>query len=542
VNCCFVSLRRSEWWRFKLSQYGGRMKRESNFGEVNLDVSVGREPRRNPPQDETPFRVALIGDFSGRAPRHPARLEIRQPIAVDRDNFDQVLAKVQPAIQLPASAKAAPETLTFSQLDDFHPDRLLQRSAMFRKLRDLRVRLQDPSMVASVLDELGISSSAPSREAAEKDAVRKPSTTAQAASLASGSLLDDMIAQTESHSGEGTVRKKDELREFAQRAAAAHTIAAADPRQKEVLAVIDRALGLQMRSLLHFPLLQTLEAAWRAVFLLVRRIPTSSQLKLYLLDISREELAADLFSSSDLRQCGAYRLLVEKTVGTPGAEPWALLAADFVFGPSREDAELLGRIGKIARAAGAVFLAEASPKLLGCESLAATPDSRDWQEAFPDAGAASAWKGLRSAAEAAHSGLALPRFLLRLPYGKDTDPIEAFPFEEVPDAPSHEHYLWGNPAFACALLLAQSFAEDGWQMRPGRHLEIDRLPLHVFKADGQTETQPCAEALMTEHTAESLLEKGLIPLASIKDQDTIRVVRFQSIADPLRPLAGPWTI
>ena len=463
------------------------MKREPSFGEVNLDVSVGREPRRNPPQDETPFRIALIGDFSGRAgrgPQRPAPLEARQPIAVDRDNFDEVLAKVQPAIQLPASAKAATDTLTFSQLDDFHPDGLLQRSAMFRKLRDLRERLQDPSTVASVLDELGISSSIPSRETAEKDAGRRPSTTAQAASLASGSLLDDTIAQTESQSGEGTVRRKDELREFAQRAAAAHTVAAADPRQKEVLAVIDRALGLQMRSLLHFPPLQTLEAAWRAVYLLVRRIPTSAQLKLYLLDISREELTADLFASPDLRQCGAYRLFVEKTVGTPGAEPWALLAGNFVFGPGREDAELLGRIAKIARAAGAVFLAEASPELVCCKSLAATPDSRDWREAFPDASAASAWKSLRSAAEAAHIGLALPRFVLRLPYGKDTDPIEAFPFEEMPDAPSHEQYLWGNPAFPCALLLAQSFAEDGWQMRQGRHLGIDHLPLHVFKADG----------------------------------------------------------
>ncbi len=522
------------------------MKRESKFGEVNLDVSMGHEPRRNVPDAETPFRIALMGDFSGRSGRassdRPANLETSPLIAVDRDNFDEVLAKVQPAIRLPARGNAVGELLTFSELDDFHPDQLFRRSAMFRRLRDLRVRLQDPHEVGSVLEELGIGSSAPSRDAAEKESARRTPTSAQAASLASGNLLDDMISQTESQGREGAPPRNDELREFVRRATKAHTVAAADPRQMEVLAVIDRALGLQMRSLLHFPPLQTLEAAWRAVFLLLRRVPTSAQLKVYLLDISREELAADLLASSDLRQCRAYRLLVEKAAGTFGAEPWTLLIGNFVFGPRREDAELLGRMARIARAAGAVFLAEASPALLGCESLAVTPDSRDWKEVFPDEAAASAWKSLRRAPAAAHAGLALPRLLLRLPYGKGTDPIETFSFEEMPDAPTHEHYLWGNPAFACGLLLAQSFAEEGWQMRPGRHSEIDGLPLHVIKVDGQTETQPCAEALMTERTAESILEKGLIPLASMKDQDAVRVVRFQSIADPLQSLAGPWTI
>jgi type VI secretion system protein ImpC len=72
-------------------------------------------------------------------------------------------------------------------------------------------------------------------------------------------------------------------------------------------------------------------------------------------------------------------------------------------------------------------------------------------------------------------------------------------------------------------------------------LELDRLPLHIVAVDGQTVAQPCAETLLTECVATSILEKGLMPLASLKDQDSVRLVRFQSIADPLRPLTGPWT-
>lgn len=147
---------------------------------------------------------------------------------------------------------------------------------------------------------------------------------------------------------------------------------------------------------------------------------------------------------------------------------------------------------------------------------------------------------LRAVPEAASIGLALPRFLLRLPYGRKTDTIESFDFEEMMQPPEHEDYLWANPAFAGALLLAQSFSEHGWYMRPGTHGQMDVLPLHVYERDGESELKPCAEVLLTEESAERVLEHGLIPLVSLKGQDALRLVRFQSIAEPLRALAGRW--
>ena len=203
------------------------------------------------------------------------------------------------------------------------------------------------------------------------------------------------------------------------------------------------------------------------------------------------------------------------------------------------DAELLGRLARIARAAGAPFIAAASPRLLGCESLAETPHPRDWR-LTPDADSANAWAALRGLPEASAIGLALPRFLLRLPYGKKTDPIDSFDFEEMPEDPPHEEYLWGNPAFACTVLLAQSFSEYGWELRPGVHAQVDGLPLHVYEHDGESELKPCAEALLTEDAADRILENGLMPLVSLKGRDAVRLVRFQSIAKPLGALAGGW--
>jgi type VI secretion system protein ImpC len=215
-----------------------------------------------------------------------------------------------------------------------------------------------------------------------------------------------------------------------------------------------------------------------------------------------------------------------------------VVVGNYTFDDSVEDVTLLGYLGGIARAAGAPFLAAASPRVLGAESLGKTPNPEQWRKVEPER--AQAWEILRNFPEARHLGLALPRFLLRLPYGKATDEAERFAFEEFPDGPVHEHYLWGNPALACVCLLGQAFAQWGWEMRPGAIHEMDGLPAHVYREDGESKLKPCAEALLTEKAANTMLDRGLMPLLSLKDRDTVRLMRFQSLADPPAPLAGRW--
>jgi type VI secretion system protein ImpC len=309
--------------------------------------------------------------------------------------------------------------------------------------------------------------------------------------------------------------------------------------QAQLLALVDGVMSQHMRAILHNPAFQAAEAAWRGLFFLIRRLETGADLQLYLLDISRAELANDLGAAEDLRATATYRKLVEQSVGTLGGQPWGILIGDYTFGPSRQDVELLGRLAKVASQAGAPFLAAASPLVVGCESFAETPDPHDWQErTTPEED--EAWETLRRLPEAAYLGLALPRFLLRLPYGKETDPVEQFDFEEMPAAPGHEQYLWGNPAIGCAYLLAGAFSQYGWGFRPGAVLEIDGLPLHVSNDAGESRTQPCAEAWLTNRAAETILAKGPMPWLSVKGRDAVRLARFQSLASPGNPLAGRW--
>jgi type VI secretion system protein ImpC len=511
------------------------MPKAFDFGGVNL--SAGDDGSSAHPEPETPFCIAILGDFSGRANRGIAdtkTISKRRAWLIDRDNFDEVLSRSGAEIQLPMDESGALH-LRFSELDDFHPDRIFERLEIFGKLRDLRRRVQDPSSFEKVAEELGLRS----RDAGSQTAKPVPVPVPGAVQLASGSLLDEMIAQTEARGVTNLPRRStDEVHEFAQRVVAQHLVSTPDPRQPEIVAVIDRAIGSLMRAILHNPDFQALEAAWRATFLLVRQLETGSQLKLFLIDISKQELAADLSSATDLRQTGLYRLLVEQSVETPGAEPWSVIVGNYSFGSASDDVQLLARIAKIASRSRAPFLAAANPRLLGCNSLAATPHPREWKTSEPEL--ARAWAELRHLPEAASVGLALPRFLLRLPYGKKTSPIDSFDFEEFTEALAHEEYLWGNPGFALALLLARSFSEAGWDMRPGSSMEIDQLPLHISLRAGESQAKPCAEVLLTEDAVGRLLDEGLMPLVSFKDRDRVRLARFQSIADPPRGLAGRW--
>lgn len=232
----------------------------------------------------------------------------------------------------------------------------------------------------------------------------------------------------------------------------------------------------------------------------------ADDVKIYLFDATLDELMTDLGS-------------LDKVLSLP-RDPWALLVGNFAFGDGPEDARRLQAMGRFARGTGAPFLAEAQPPSVGN-----VPES--WQE-------------LRRSPAARWIGLALPRFLLRLPYGKSTSAAESFHFEEMSGSVHHE-YLWGNPAFCCAYLIGQSFRSHGWDLRPGTHRQMSGLPLHTYTSDGQTVNKPCAEMLLSEKDADLLMELGYMPLASMKDKDAVMLVRFQSIAEPLAPLAGRWS-
>jgi type VI secretion system protein ImpC len=137
-------------------------------------------------------------------------------------------------------------------------------------------------------------------------------------------------------------------------------------------------------------------------------------------------------------------------------------------------------------------------------------------------------------------GLATPDILLRLPYGKQTEPLESFDFEEMAPIPDHSAYLWGNPVFVAAQLLGESFAGNGWEMVPGVRQELGGMPIHAFRVEGDAHITPAVKRVYTQEQLESLLDGGFIPLLTFKGRDVVRIARFQSIAASPSLLSGRW--
>jgi type VI secretion system protein ImpC len=309
----------------------------------------------------------------------------------------------------------------------------------------------------------------------------------------------------------------------------------ADPNRQLYFDVADELIGNRMREILHHPCFQALEAQWRSVEFLVDRLELDEELQLFVLDVTKKELIDDLNRAENRPdQSELFKLLVEQGVQIPGTEPWSLLLGNFRFGPSEQDVGLLSFLGSIASEAGGPFLAEAKPTVVGCNSLVEQPDPRFW--GLLDGESENRWQVLRRSPAAPWIGLALPRLLLRLPYGTCTDEIEAFSFTELPAAEYHHGLLWGNPAFGCAFLIGQAFTQGGWTMGTAGRLDINDLPAYSYQENGESKLKPCAETLLSERAGEAMLASGLIPILSRRDSNSVRVLNLPSLSDPLMSL------
>lgn len=512
-----------------------------SFGHIALTAGSTAESARVRPQLGTPLRICILGDFGGRANRGTLETEAlatRRLIEVDRDNFESVMALVQPRLRI-AVGRETPQDfdLALDELEAFHPDALVDRLPLFADLRALRRRLGNSASFDAAAAEIASWANAPG------PAAPAPATAPERDQPASGYTTEDLfqaIDETEDRPARPQSVGEAMAAQLIRDVVGPFVEPKPDPHQAELVAAVDAATAEQMRALLHHPDLQALEALWRGVDLLVRRLETGTDVKLFLVDIAKEELAADLGAVENLRESGLHRLLVESSVETPGGSPWGLWVGAFTAEGTAADADLVGRLARLAAGAGAPLLAGAAAGLIDCPNLASHPDPADWRSPLsPEA--EGAWLALRALPEAGWVGLALPRVLMRAPYGRTGGSVEAFDFEEIPGAGRHDDYLWGNPAFLAALLIGEAFAREGWDLRPGQSSEVDGLPLHYYDEDGERAIKPCAEVLLTERASDRFAERGLIPVWWVRDTDRVRLVPFRSLARDKPALQGRWS-
>ena len=326
---------------------------------------------------------------------------------------------------------------------------------------------------------------------------------------------------------------------LAQQALANSTVIGKDVTKsiQAMIAAIDAKLTDQVNKIIHHPDYQKLESAWRGLHYMVNNTETDENLKIRVMDISKQELAKNLkkFKGAAWDQSPMFKKIYEQEYGQFGGEPFGALVGDYHFDQSPPDVELLGEMAKIAAAAHAPFITGASPNLMQMESWQELANPRDLTKIFSTPEYA-AWRSLRESDDSKYLGLCMPRFLARTPYGANTNPVEEFDFEEDTAGADHNKYSWANAAYAMATNINRSYKLYGWGSRI-RGIEsggaVENLPLHTFPSDDGGVDQKCPTEIAISDRREAELSKaGLLSMIHRKNSDFAAFIGAQSLNKP----------
>jgi type VI secretion system protein ImpC len=301
------------------------------------------------------------------------------------------------------------------------------------------------------------------------------------------------------------------------------------------IAQLDHLISIQLNEVVHAPEFQKLEGTWRGLKYLVSNSETSDKLKIKVLNVNKKELLRDLQRAAEFDQSAMFKKVYEEEFGVFGGAPFGALIGDYEFSKGGQDIELLEKISQVAAAAHAPFLTAASHEMFNLESYTDIDAPRDMGRVF-DTTEYARWKGFRQSEDSRYIGLTCPRILLRLPYGKDTVPVDGFNYEEKVDGTDHSKYLWGNAAWALGARLTSAFALYGW-CACIRGVEsgglVEGLPVHTFQTgEGDIAMKCPTEAPITDRREKELADLGFIPLVHCKGTDYAAFFSVQSAQKP----------
>ncbi len=452
-----------------------------------------------------PVRVLLMGDFgaaalNGRLDDADA-IAARKPMKVEFDTLEDALGRMDLRLSLPIGADAIPVEIAIGDLDAFHPDSLYANVEMFSALSALRKRLNTASTFEAAAREVRAWGEQPRRKASGV-ARRSRSRGASLPAKAHRDTFAKLLEQPARGGGEAGA-----IDELLRNVVGPLVQPAQNPDKARLLSIVDEALADAMRAVLHHADFQNVEALWRGADFLLRRIETSHQLQVALLDVSAEELAADLSSVDDLSESGLHRLLVDKAAEDADGG-YTYLVGCYRFEATPPQFELLGRMARVAARAGATFVT----------SVDIDPFTNRKEPPHPLVG--STIEKLRALPEAACLALVGPGFLLRHPYGKRTDPITSFAFEEFQRSAGLRGMLWGNPSLLLACVLCQR----------GTPQVVGDLPFYTYvDDDGDRVALPCTDRLVNAAAAALLHDYGLLGLMAHKGEPLVRLTGIEAL-------------
>ncbi|MBY6189984.1 type VI secretion system contractile sheath large subunit [Microbulbifer agarilyticus] len=479
--------------------------------------------------------MAVVGDFSGRSSRslcEPESLHTRPAYRVTKDNFEQLFERLQVRVKIPAFDAPLP----LLEFDDLHPDYLYQRVPLFEKFAELEQQLLNPGQFSRAAKEIRNWHS----DIVERTQPCRKAHISQHKEQREQSILDRILTGEpyqplqENYANDTTLGQIDLL---IKDIVAPYVQQKPDVNQTAYLDAVTEASSEAMRKIMHHSDFRQLEASWRSLHMLLRRLGEHPGLEVHLLDISKAEILADLaHANDDLEESKLFKCLVERNT-TAGDAPYNLIVGDFYVADDERDLHMLIDLATMVEATSSTLILGGDCRLGGCPSMAGSMDPDDWCSPL-DASFTQGWQALQRYEACQHVALATPRFLLRLPFGNDASRTDNFKFEELTPELGHRYYLWGNSAYLLALSICSAFISSG---KPSL-VQADHyrdLPLHLRKFPHGDWLTPCAEAWMTDRAAARFYDAGLSTLRSVQGRDEIVLPNLQSIAGS--ELRGSWS-
>jgi type VI secretion system protein ImpB len=112
--------------------------------QITYDVEIGDAVEKK----ELPFVMGVLADLAGHPDGTPSKLKDRRFVEIDRDNFNQIMEKISPRLDLSVEDRLKGEgeikvELNFKEFSDFHPEAIVQQVPRLAKLLEARTQLRD---------------------------------------------------------------------------------------------------------------------------------------------------------------------------------------------------------------------------------------------------------------------------------------------------------------------------------------------------------------------------------------------------------------
>ncbi len=350
-----------------------------------------------------------------------------------------------------------------------------------------------------------------------------------------GSLLDEIMQQTR-------LKPEDDGYETAKKGVEAFIGDLLTPSRKgekveqkvvdKMIEEIDTRISAQVDEIMHQPEFQKLESAWRGVKMVVDRSDFRENIRMEMLSVSKEEMMEDFEDAPDITKSGLYKHVYSAEYGQFGGKPYGSIISDYQFGPGAQDVALLSKLSSVSAMSHAPFIAGAGAEFFGLDSFEGMPNLKDLESIFEGPQYAK-WQSFRESDDSRNVGLALPRFLLRQPYGPENK-TKSFDYSENVEG-SKENFLWGNASYAFATNLTRSYAKYRWTpniIGPQSGGMVEDLPIHQYTENGEIKHMPPVEVTLSDRREFELSEQGFMGLTVRKGSDN---ATFFSANSPQKP-------